>query len=524
MRLPIILRSLRQTFLSNKPKVRICASLLAVILLPVIQAAPTKAQEPKPTPDQTPTVAGAAAPADAAAPAATPTPPPPIRDVVKVTGVYNLAYSNPSQKDIAERKEAGLNDVIIIEVEQLEALLLKSKCEKPYDHDCKPQEIALFIEGRVIKGLKPESGAPSLDNSPPQGTPSNGVQKFLNGRLRFHLQRNTDDCTDDCREHWADLLGFSTSGSWKWKRPLEISVGLADDYPVKTEVKPGSDKSFSLVRVREYRLPFWILFTLGCIIVLIWLARRYDLLCDRAPVLWGQRRPYSLSAVQAAWWFIVILISFIFIWLITGQYDFSSTALILLGIGSGTALGATVIDANKRNETSQPQIDTNEINQLLADKQKLEIELNDLIASRATQAAIAQKKAEYENKISEIKQKFPNALGPGHETFFIDILSDSKGVNFHRFQMLVWTIVLGVFFIISVLGRLGMPDFSTTLLGLMGLSAGTYLGFKIPEKNNETTTPAAVPPAQGGANPPDQGGANPPDQGGANPPDQGVNG
>jgi hypothetical protein len=26
-----------------------------------------------------------------------------------------------------------------------------------------------------------------------------------------------------------------------------------------------------------------------------------------------------------------------------------------------------------------------------------------------------------------------------------------------------------------------MPDFSTNLLGLMGISAGTYLGFKIPE-------------------------------------------
>jgi len=25
-----------------------------------------------------------------------------------------------------------------------------------------------------------------------------------------------------------------------------------------------------------------------------------------------------------------------------------------------------------------------------------------------------------------------------------------------------------------------MPDFSTTLLGLMGISAGTYVGFKIP--------------------------------------------
>jgi len=27
-----------------------------------------------------------------------------------------------------------------------------------------------------------------------------------------------------------------------------------------------------------------------------------------------------------------------------------------------------------------------------------------------------------------------------------------------------------------------MPDFDTTTLALMGISSGTYLGFKIPEK------------------------------------------
>jgi hypothetical protein len=29
-----------------------------------------------------------------------------------------------------------------------------------------------------------------------------------------------------------------------------------------------------------------------------------------------------------------------------------------------------------------------------------------------------------------------------------------------------------------------MPEFSTTLLALMGISSGTYLGFKIPERQN----------------------------------------
>ena len=62
-----------------------------------------------------------------------------------------------------------------------------------------------------------------------------------------------------------------------------------------------------------------------------------------------------------------------------------------------------------------------------------------------------------------------------------DVLSDSEGIDFHRFQMLVWTFVLGIVFVTKVWRDLAMPEFDTTLLGLMGLSAGTYVGLKIPE-------------------------------------------
>ena len=66
--------------------------------------------------------------------------------------------------------------------------------------------------------------------------------------------------------------------------------------------------------------------------------------------------------------------------------------------------------------------------------------------------------------------------------FIRDILSDSSGYSFHRFQIFAWTIVLGIIFVSSVYNNLTMPEFSTTLLGLMGLSAGTYIGFKFPEQ------------------------------------------
>jgi len=43
---------------------------------------------------------------------------------------------------------------------------------------------------------------------------------------------------------------------------------------------------------------------------------------------------------------------------------------------------------------------------------------------------------------------------------------------------------LGLVFIYSVWADLTMPSFSATLLTMQGITAGTYLGFKIPEKQS----------------------------------------
>jgi hypothetical protein len=63
--------------------------------------------------------------------------------------------------------------------------------------------------------------------------------------------------------------------------------------------------------------------------------------------------------------------------------------------------------------------------------------------------------------------------------FWYDILSDEHGVSFHRFQMVIWTLCLTLVFAWDVYYNLAMPEFSPTLLGLMGISSGTYLGFKL---------------------------------------------
>ena len=65
--------------------------------------------------------------------------------------------------------------------------------------------------------------------------------------------------------------------------------------------------------------------------------------------------------------------------------------------------------------------------------------------------------------------------------WFTDIISDGKGVSFQRLQVVIWTLILGFVFAWTVANTCSMPEFENTLLVLMGISNGLYLGFKIPE-------------------------------------------
>jgi hypothetical protein len=94
---------------------------------------------------------------------------------------------------------------------------------------------------------------------------------------------------------------------------------------------------------------------------------------------------------------------------------------------------------------------------------------------------------------------------PTSKGFWKDI-SGSSGVQLHRIQIIAWTVVLAFVFIVRIFTKLSIPDFNPTLLGLLGLSAGTYVGFKFPENQSPASTqtqPAApvshVPPVSAAA-------------------------
>ena len=70
------------------------------------------------------------------------------------------------------------------------------------------------------------------------------------------------------------------------------------------------------------------------------------------------------------------------------------------------------------------------------------------------------------------------------KSFTIDIISDSKGINIFSLQLILFTIISGSYFIISVISEMLLPVFDTYFLVIFGISHFIYLTFKWFENTN----------------------------------------
>lgn len=441
---------------------------------------------PTPTPP-TKTSGGGSAnplPSPTPSPSPSPSPTPGVEDVYRlemkdVKGEFNA--SQPKKDD--EAREAGIGDVIVVKVAQLQTLINRANCltdKKEPQANCTKQNIVLYLDGRAIKGLVPESGAPIPEEE----------------TLRFHLQRS-----DAADEEWADLLGkppiFSERGSARGSlfiRPTEVSVGLENESAL-----PSAVKEFSFVRIHEWI--FWIALVclIGLLIALYILAGTTNLLRDDIQVIGervngankknGKRRrlpPYSLGRWQMAFWFFLIITSFVFIFVITWQVNtVTEQALALMGISAATALGAIAVDANKSDDTQAAlQEAAKQYPVLKTEQADLEKRIAELRAKAVDKIISDAEAVELEQKAARLKEvkKQIKSLSTVSQGFLNDVLTDVHGYNFHRLQIFIWTIVLGFIFLHGVYNRLAMPTFSAALLALLGISGATYIGFKIPEQ------------------------------------------
>ena len=86
------------------------------------------------------------------------------------------------------------------------------------------------------------------------------------------------------------------------------------------------------------------------------------------------------------------------------------------------------------------------------------------------------------------------AQAPCSRGFLADLLSVADGPALHRFQNLLWNAALGIVFVVGAYRTLTLPEFDATLMVLLGISQGLYLGLKLPEPPKP---PAGTPPAAG---------------------------
>jgi hypothetical protein len=236
-----------------------------------------------------------------------------------------------------------------------------------------------------------------------------------------------------------------------------------------------------------------IIFVTGAL--LLWLVRKTNIIREPGPPpVPGKQRPYNLGRSQMAFWFFLIYASYVSIWLITSALDtITASLLALMGISAGTALGEALID------TSKDTAKENQLRDLTAEKLALEQSITDAQAQQdalnaapvvateqMTRDTLNRQLIDNRTRIGQIDQQLrtlSTQQSPNVSSGFLrDILADASGYSFHRFQIFAWTIVLGIIFLSTVYNNLTMPEFSSTLLGLMGLSAGTYIGFKFPEQ------------------------------------------
>lgn len=324
--------------------------------------------------------------------------------------------------------------------------------------------------------------------------------------LEFVLRRPSDD---KYKAAWAAILGSAA-----WVRPMEVSVGTGQN-EVPRLIGSNTTFDFNLLRT------WWLLVAAGlAIAVLVGVlpaALHTAIVRDNVlPQIPWRQRPFSLGNCQMAFWFVLIFVSFVFLWMLLWDYNtITEGALTLMGIAAATGLGAaaantTNADALKKADQTLREAGFNsrrditalvaQLDDALAKKIDKEQELRRVgnqDVSHAQQLTGELKildeninkwqtrKSIYDTvTVDYVSATYDPTKGRyRYSKFLEDLITDRDGdTQLHRVQIVGWTVVLGLVFLVGVYRDVAMPDFSNLLLALMAISGGSYVGFKLPAK------------------------------------------
>ncbi len=354
----------------------------------------------------------------------------------------------------------------------------------------KVADLVPIVDGHPLAGLHPTNPVSAPDPEPlSDGQPVH--------HLKFHLKRN-----DANKESWSRLLNEPIP----FTRRVEVTLGFENGAALDTWVTKDGDPDGQafLIIVSPWKASVGGVLIGSALLLFLFLAGRTDIVRDTTALLRPDGRyPYSLAKAQMAFWFFIVLSSYFVLWMITGDKDtITGSVVVLIGISAGTALGAAIVDASKSTGDDAQKLvggdlpaEPRERDAELARRQQAATEtLSRLAAEKAERLAKGNPESPEDGAVHERaraavldrlqvvkRQREFFSFSPTRRALY-DLLGDNYLISFHRFQIFLWTLVLGVIFVNTVFHDLTMPEFSPTLLAIMGISGGTYLGFKLPEQ------------------------------------------
>ena len=138
-----------------------------------------------------------------------------------------------------------------------------------------------------------------------------------------------------------------------------MSVGFPSGEEIPSELTldtAGEDQKFYLTVIPPFRSAFGLIVIVGALIAFVALARYTHIIRDAgAPRRPDGLRPYSLARGQMAFWFFLVITSYFFLWIVTGDMNTLNTSVLaLIGISAGTALGSAFVDAAKPVSVGSP--------------------------------------------------------------------------------------------------------------------------------------------------------------------------
>jgi hypothetical protein len=398
-------------------------------------------------------------------------------------------------------KDVRLGQTLTVKVSDFNAFDEQLRADCKEGTPCQEKQIGLFVNRKEIRGL------PSTTNPK-----ANEIQFRL--LRRDAIPEYGEEVDKQQKALWAELFGFRDT--WAQGILVNVSVGPSGGKPIESNVLP-----VTLVRLESNYWLLWYCVLLAVILVLYAVGINNGLFSDRGSTENGPAA-LSLARLQMGLWFFLVVAAFLFIWLVIGELPtIPPSVLTLIGIAGGTTLGAGMIDTSKRAQASA-KVQSEQAKQKSATDLKTAIEAkikerDQIKASLETQTVEQQpnvalselKKQNFsdlskqiegleaelrtvETQLPALKESSTTArvqsLAVHKGELFADLFMDGGGWSFHRVQMGIWTLVLSFVFVGKVLENLAMPEFDASLLALMGISSGTYLGFKFPEQQPAKTS------------------------------------